>query len=86
LLYHEATFLHDRLDRAEQTFHTTALQAGKIASLAGVKKLMIGHFSSRYTDLEPLRHEAATQFELVELAVEGKVLELIPQLTEVGQN
>jgi ribonuclease Z len=86
LLYHEATFLHDRLDRAEQTFHTTALQTGRIASLAGVKKLMIGHFSSRYTDLEPLRHEAATQFELVELAVEGKVLELIPQLTEVGQN
>jgi hypothetical protein len=36
--------------------------------------------------LEPLRHEAATQFESVELAIEGKVLELIPELTEVGQN
>jgi len=86
VLYHEATFLHDRLDRAEQTFHTTALQAGKIASMSNVKKLIIGHFSSRYTDLEPLKVEANQEFETVELAVEGKIIELIPELHEVGQN
>lgn len=86
LLYHEATFLHEKSDRAEQTFHSTALQAGKIASLANVRKLMIGHFSSRYTDLEPLRMEAAEQFELVELAVEGKIFELIPHMEVIGQN
>ena len=86
LLYHEATFLHDKLDRAEQTFHTTALQAGRIAAIASVKKLVIGHFSSRYSDLEPLKVEAGLEFESVELAVEGKIIELIPHLNEVGQN
>ncbi len=86
LLYHEATFLHDRIDRAEQTYHTTALQAGMIASQANAKRLMIGHFSSRYIDLEPLRIEAATHFEAVDLAIEGKLIQLIPQFAEIGQN
>lgn len=71
LLYHEATFAHDKLDRATETMHTTALQAGKIAQLAGVKKLLIGHFSSRYDDLNVLLTEAQKEFEHTELAIEG---------------
>ena len=47
ILYHEATFMHDKLDRAVYTMHTTAKQAGIVARTADVKKLIIGHFSSR---------------------------------------
>jgi len=72
LLYHEATFMHEMLDRARQTFHSTALQAGIMAQKAGVKQLMIGHYSARYKDLRPLLEEAKTQFANTVLAVEGE--------------
>jgi ribonuclease Z len=71
-LYHEATFLHELLDRAVETYHTTAKQAGMIAKKANVKKLMIGHFSARYKELEPLLAEAKTEFENTVLAIEGE--------------
>jgi len=71
LLYHEATFLHEMLDRAEKTAHSTALEAGQIAALAQVKQLIIGHFSVRYSDLQPLRDESASVFSDVRLAEEG---------------
>ncbi len=73
LLYHEATYLHDSVDRATQTKHSTALQAAKIAKQAHAKKLIIGHFSSRYYHLSVLLDEAKTVFENVELAIEGEV-------------
>ena len=72
LLYHEATFMHDNLDRAQQTYHTTSLQAATIASKAGVKKLIIGHFSGRYKDLTPLLDEAQSVFPESDLALEGR--------------
>lgn len=71
LLYHEATFLHELLDRAEKTAHSTALEAGKIAAMAGVGKLLIGHYSVRYNDLQPLLEEARTQFPETYLSEEG---------------
>jgi ribonuclease Z len=71
VLYHEATFLHELLTRADQTHHTTALQAGQLAVQAGVEKLLIGHFSSRYKSLQPLLEEAASVFPNTELALEG---------------
>ncbi len=73
LLYHEATFMHDLLPRAQETHHTTALQAGEIALKAHVKKLLIGHFSARYKSLEGLLEEARTVFPQTELAIEGKI-------------
>lgn len=72
LLYHEATFLHELIERAEETFHTTALQAGIIAQKANVKRLMIGHFSARYKELDALLLEAQTQFINTVLAIEGE--------------
>lgn len=72
LLYHEATFLHSMLDRAQSTFHTTALQAGEVALKTGAKKLLIGHFSARYKTLIELLDEAMSVFPETELAVEGK--------------
>jgi len=72
LLYHEATFLNSMLDRAQSTFHTTALQAGEIALKTGAKKLLIGHFSARYKTLIELLEEATSVFPETEVAVEGK--------------
>lgn len=72
LLYHEATFMHQLLDRAEATFHTTAKEAGIFASKAKVKQLIIGHFSARYKDLDILLNEALAEFSNTFLAQEGK--------------
>ncbi|UYZ63505.1 ribonuclease Z [Hymenobacter weizhouensis] len=71
LLYHEATFLDELRDRAQLTHHSTARQAGQLARQAQVQRLLIGHFSSRYRELEPLLAEARTEFEPTDLAVEG---------------
>ena len=72
LLYHEATFMNDRLSRAIETFHSTTLQAATIAQKAQVLKLMIGHYSARYKDLQPLLDEAKTIFNNTILAREGE--------------
>ena len=73
VLYHEATFLHEDLQRAKETTHSTALQAAQIAKKANAKKLLLGHFSSRYIDLSVLENEAKTVFSNVELSIEGEV-------------
>jgi ribonuclease Z len=72
LLYHESTFLHELAERAMETLHTTALQAARIAKAAHVKKLIIGHFSTRYTNLNLLADEARSVFPATELALEGR--------------
>jgi ribonuclease Z len=78
LLYHEATFLHELLSRAKETFHTTALQAGLMAQKAAVGQLMLGHFSARYKDLQPLVEEAQQHFKNTVLAFEGESTVLPP--------
>ena len=75
-LYHEATFLHEMLERAIETHHTTAKQAAEIATKVKAKKLLIGHFSSRYKTLEALLEEAKSGFEHTQLAAEGKTFEI----------
>ncbi|HEY4323336.1 MAG TPA: ribonuclease Z [Mucilaginibacter sp.] len=72
MLYHEATFLNNMLDRAVNTRHTTALQAGIIALKTNATKLLIGHFSARYKTLNELLDEARSIFPNTELAIEGK--------------
>lgn len=71
LLYHEATFATSEALRAKQTGHSTAAQAAEIAKLANVKKLMLGHFSARYTDNKILLDEAIKIFPNTILANEG---------------
>lgn len=73
LLYHEATYLHENLDLARQTGHSTARQAGQIAQIAEAQKLIIGHYSARYRDLHPLLQEAQEVFPSTVLAKEGEV-------------
>jgi ribonuclease Z len=72
LLYHEATFLNDMLDRANHTHHTTALQAAQVAFQTNADKLVIGHFSARYKTLNEFLDEAQSVFPNTELAIEGK--------------
>lgn len=76
-LYHEATFLEEDLPRAKETFHSTAKQAAKIALDARVNKLVIGHYSARYDDIEPLLIEAKAIFPETILGDEGLVVSLI---------
>ncbi|MGV8945452.1 MAG: ribonuclease Z [Lutibacter sp.] len=75
-LYHEATFLKDKEALSLTTKHATAAQAANIAKLAQVKQLIIGHFSSRYTNKEDFLFEAQEIFENTFLAIEGKVFEI----------
>lgn len=77
LLYHEATFMHDMLENAELTGHSTALQAATIAKAAEVKKMIIGHFSARYSDLQALLAEAQERFPNTELAIDGTVYSIV---------
>lgn len=74
LLYHEATFLSDREDLAEKTKHSTAKQAALIAKHANVNQLIIGHYSSRYNNIDLFKQEAELVFDNVVLAEEGKVI------------
>lgn len=74
LLYHEATFLEELKDLAQYTGHSTALEAGKIAKKAEAKKLILGHFSNRYTDYSVFEKEAKQVFENTHLP---KILEKI---------
>ena len=76
LLYHESTFIHSMIDRAIKTHHSTAKQAGMVARKADVSKLIIGHFSARYKDLQPLLEEAKGEFLDTLLASEGLLVEV----------
>jgi ribonuclease Z len=78
LLYHEATFLNDMRDMAHQTAHSTTVEAAEIALKAGVKRLLIGHFSSRYENrmLEQFRREVQYVFPNADVVMEGMSYEL----------
>ena len=71
LLYHEATFMNEKVRNANEKQHSTTLQAAEIAKRAGVKKLIIGHFSSRYDDISLPEQEARTVFPCTDAAREG---------------
>lgn len=73
LLYHESTYMKNLEDRANMYFHSTAEQAATIAQMTNASQLIIGHFSSRYDNLQPLLDEAREVFKNTELAVEGSV-------------
>lgn len=74
LLYHEATFMEDKAKDAEEKFHSTALQAAKIAKKAKVKKLILGHYSARYRNLGSIHEEAKSLFPSTIMADDGKVI------------
>jgi ribonuclease Z len=71
LLYHETTYLKDLHERAAARFHSTTVQAAEIAKKAAAKKLLIGHFSSKYENLDDFLKETKTVFKNTELAIQG---------------
>lgn len=76
LLYHEATFLSDKEDLAEKTLHSTTAQAATIAKEANVKKLVLGHYSGRYKDIQLFKNEAEIIFKNTSLAEPGIIFEI----------
>jgi ribonuclease Z len=75
-LYHEATFINEHEARATETFHSTSCQAAQLAKAANVGQLIIGHFSARYEDLNPLLNEAKAVFPNTFLADEGRIFSI----------
>ncbi|GAL68964.1 ribonuclease Z [Jejuia pallidilutea] len=73
VLYHESTFLEAHAHLAPKTKHSTAKEAAKIAKQANAGTLILGHYSSRYPNLEVFKDEAQTVFKNVKLAQDGKV-------------
>lgn len=71
-LYHESTFLEEQEELAFPTKHSTARQAASIAKQANVKLLILGHYSTRYSNIGLFKTEAETIFENVILADDGK--------------
>ena len=76
LLYHETTFMQDLEERAKKTGHSTTLQAATIAKKADVKRLLIGHYSQRYKDLNTLLNETQEVFPDSHLTYPGMLVDL----------
>ncbi|GEC71443.1 RNAse Z [Flavobacterium flevense] len=76
VLYHEATFLQSEEQLAAKTMHTTAIEAATIAKKAQVSKLILGHYSTRYSTIDLFKAEAATIFPNVLLADDGLSFDL----------
>jgi ribonuclease Z len=76
LLYHEATFMEEEIDKAHETKHSTAAEAAMLAKQSNAGMLLVGHFSARYRELEPLLAEAKAIFSNTQLAIEGTSFEL----------
>ena len=75
VLYHESTFLKDKEELAHKTGHSTAAQAAQLAKDSNVHQLVLGHYSSRYQNIELFKEEAQEYFENVHLAKPGKIFE-----------
>lgn len=73
ILYHEATYMNDLKNKANERFHSTTIEAALIAKEAEVGILIIGHFSARYKKLDALLDETKSVFGNSELAIDGKV-------------
>ena len=76
LMYHEATFPDEMSEMAEKTFHSTTLQAAKTASDAGVGRLLVGHYSSRFPSVDFFLDEIRAIFPNADLAHDLDVIEI----------
>ena len=72
VLYHESTFLESDAHLATKTMHSTAIQAATIAAKANVGNLILGHFSTRYSNINFFQQEAQTVFKNTQIADDGK--------------
>jgi len=72
LLYHESTYMSNMQEKAKLRGHSTTIDAANIAKKANAGKLILGHYSSRYHDLDPLLQEARSIFKNTELGLDGQ--------------
>lgn len=84
LLYHEATYAADARRIAKERGHSTTADAATVAAKASAKRLIIGHFSSRYKDLQPLLEEARAIFPATDIASEGETFTIEPKRHDKG--
>jgi len=75
ILYHESTFLESHAHLCDFTGHSTAKQAALIAKKANVSTLILGHYSTRYGQINKFKEEALEVFESILLAEDGKTFE-----------
>jgi ribonuclease Z len=76
LLYHETTFTEVHRKEADYSLHATAKDAATIAQLAGAGKLITGHYSTRYQDLQVILDEALAVFPETVLGLDGGCYEV----------
>lgn len=72
LLYHEATYAAAERRQAKERGHSTSVDAAETALAAEAKRLIIGHFSSRYKEPSVLLDEARAVFPATDIATEGE--------------
>ena len=77
MIYHETTYLKELDERATLRFHSTTTQAADIAIKAKAKRLLIGHFSSKYETLDIFLEQTKEVFPDTELAIEGVTFRII---------
>ena len=84
VVVHEATLADEEADRARETGHSTAREAAEVAAAAGVRRLVLTHFSARYSrDPSELVREARSVFPETAAARDGMELE-VPYATDSG--
>ena len=76
VIYHETTYLQELADQGAQRHHTTTLQAAQLAREAGAGKLLIGHYSSRNTDIKAYEAECRTLFPETYATSDGEVYDI----------
>lgn len=69
--YHETTFLQVDINKAIQTYHSTAKEVGELAFKLGAQLVIIGHYSARYANLNAFYDECSKEFNAVLLGHEG---------------
>ena len=77
VLYHESTYGDDQAHKAAPRGHSTAREAAEVALRAGVKRLVLGHFSKSYEDETPLVAQAREIFPDTVAAHEGMIIHVL---------
>lgn len=75
-MYHECTYLEADIEKATARYHSTARQAAQVAQMAGAGQLLLGHFSSKYRELDQFREEATAIFPNTLVTEEGVAYEV----------
>ena len=76
VIYHEATYVQEFADQGALRHHSTTLQAAQVALEAGAEKLLIGHYSSRSSEVKAYEAECRSVFPQTFATSDGEVYEI----------